>query len=169
MKIGVMSDSHDRADMVIEAIRLLRERSVEMILHCGDIQQPSIVRLFSGIPARFVLGNWDRDKIGLGTAVEGIGGHLDDEFGEIELCGRKLAWTHGHHVRLLQDLERYDLYDYVFHGHTHRVRQERIGKTWVVNPGALYRCLKKTCVVVDLPAGEIEYITVETQPRGRRS
>jgi hypothetical protein len=166
MKIGVVSDSHDRAEMVVEAIRLMRERGAELILHCGDIQEPAIVQHFAGVPTRFVLGNWDTDVDGLRRAIDAIGGTLHDELGELEIDGRNIAWTHGHHVRLLQDLERYELYDFIFHGHTHRIRKEQMGRTTVVNPGALFRCPRKTCVVLDLATGEVEFVTVEL-PRSR--
>ena len=42
MRIGVVSDTHDRQEAVAEAVRLLMEQHVELILHCGDIESPEI-------------------------------------------------------------------------------------------------------------------------------
>ncbi|MBO0697791.1 MAG: metallophosphoesterase family protein [Zavarzinella sp.] len=59
MKIGVLSDTHGQVDRTTAAIHLLRERGVELILHCGDIDSPATVRLFTDVPTHFVFGNWD--------------------------------------------------------------------------------------------------------------
>ena len=59
MKIGVLSDTHDRLEITAAAIRLLCGRGAELILHCGDINSVAAVRLFRGVPAQFVFGNWD--------------------------------------------------------------------------------------------------------------
>ena len=40
MKIGVLSDTHGRLEITQSAMRLLRERGAELILHCGDIDSP---------------------------------------------------------------------------------------------------------------------------------
>src|SRR6185437_15881668 len=37
MRIGVVSDTHDRVEVIADAIRLLVDQRVELILHCGDI------------------------------------------------------------------------------------------------------------------------------------
>src|ERR1043166_6183941 len=74
MRIGVVSDTHDRQEAVAEAVRLLLEQQVELILHCGDIESPDTVRVFKGIPTHFVFGNWDKDRAKLATAIKDIGG-----------------------------------------------------------------------------------------------
>jgi hypothetical protein len=71
MKIGVVSDTHGRLEMTQSAVRLLCERGAELILHCGDIDSPSTVRLFTEIPTHFVLGNWDLRPRALKPAIEG--------------------------------------------------------------------------------------------------
>lgn len=47
MKIGILSDTHDRTDDVRIALALLVERSVELLVHCGDIESVATVRLFA--------------------------------------------------------------------------------------------------------------------------
>src|SRR5436190_1863300 len=74
MKIGVVSDTHDRLEITQTAIRLLCGRGAELILHCGDINSVAAVRLFRGVPTRFVLGNWDSPKFLLNGAMREPGG-----------------------------------------------------------------------------------------------
>ena len=160
MRIGVVSDTHDRQEAVAEAVRLLMEQHVELVLHCGDIESPDTVRVFKPVPTHFVYGNWDKDRAKLGAAIKRIGGTAHESFGALELAGKRVAWVHSHERHLLYQLERSDTFDYVFYGHTHVREQHRTGRTVVANPGALFRANPKTCCVLDLASGEIKPIFV---------
>src|SRR6478672_7532813 len=96
MKIGVVSDTHGRLEMTQKAIHLLRERRAELILHCGDIDCPATVRLFSTLLSHFVFGNWDLRPNRLKSAIAEIGAVWHDEIGRLDIAGKKLAWVHGH-------------------------------------------------------------------------
>lgn len=165
MRIGVVSDTHDRLEAVTVAIRMLTEQQVELILHCGDIESPETVRAFAGVPTHFVFGNWDRDRPGLMAAIKEIGGTYYESFGVIELSGKRIAWVHSHERWQLRQLERADYFDYVFYGHTHVREQHRTGKTLVANPGALVRANPKTCIVLDVTTGELRPLIVSLAPQ----
>ena len=160
MRIGVVSDTHDRAEAVAEAVRLLAEQNVELILHCGDIESPMVVPAFQQVLTHFVFGNWDKDRAGLTAAIRAVGGVPHDGFGAIELAGKRIAWVHSHERHQLYQLENSDYFDFLFYGHTHVREQHRTGKTLVANPGALFRANPKTCIVVDLLTGEIKPVIV---------
>src|SRR5256885_16245523 len=160
MRIGVVSDTHDRQEAVAEAVRLLLEQQVELILHCGDIESPDTIRVFKGVPTHFVFGNWDKDKAKLAAAIKEIGGTHYESFGFLTLAEKRVAWVHSHERHQLRQLENADYFDYVFYGHTHVREQHRTGRTPVANPGALFRANPKTCIVLDLKTGEIKPIIV---------
>jgi hypothetical protein len=164
MRIGVVSDTHDRQEAVAEAVRLLMEQRVELILHCGDIESPETVRVFKPIPTHFVYGNWDKDRAKLSAAIKDIGGTHYDSFGFLTLAEKRVAWVHSHERHQLRQLENADYFDYVFYGHTHVREQHRTGRTLVSNPGALFRANPKTCIVLDLVTGEIKPILVPVKP-----
>ena len=90
-----------------------------------------------------------------------IGATLHGAWGQLELAGRSLAFTHGDDRRLLHDLEHADAFDFLFHGHTHIAQEHRTGNTRVINPGALQRVARRTFLVLDLPSGEVESVEVE--------
>jgi putative phosphoesterase len=165
MRIGVVSDTHDRSEVVAEAIRLMLEQHVELVLHCGDIETTETVRLFKAVPTHFVFGNWDKDKARLAAAIKEVGGTHHDSFGAIELAGKRVAWVHSHERHQLRQLEHSEFFDYVFYGHTHVREQHRTGKTLVANPGALFRANPKTCIVLDVATGEIKPIIVPVPSR----
>jgi putative phosphoesterase len=160
MKIGIVSDTHGRTATVERALELLRGRGVELVLHCGDIDDPETVQLFRGMPTHFVFGNCDHERDAIRAAVAEIGAALHEPWGFLELEGRKIGWLHGDDHRLKCDVERSGACDYLFYGHTHQRADERHGPTRVVNPGALHRASRKTCLVLDLATGEFEEVVV---------
>lgn len=160
MKIAILSDTHGRTATVEQALRLLEPYQVELILHCGDIDDAETIALFPA-NTHFVFGNCDADRSGIRAAVEELGATLHEPFGHLELEGTSIAFVHGDDARLLRDLEQADTFAFVFHGHTHLAREHRVGRTRVINPGALHRARPKTFVVLDMQSGEVESITVE--------
>lgn len=156
MRLGVVSDTHSRYATTEAALALLQQRGVDMILHCGDIEDAVTVRLFQGFPTHFVFGNCDTERAELRRAIAASGASLHEPFGSLELEGRRIAWAHGDDKRLLLDLENSASYDFLFYGHTHHAEQHPTGPTLVVNPGALHRARPKTIVVLDLATSELE-------------
>lgn len=161
MRIGIVSDSHGQASMVRRALALLAERQVELILHCGDIDDAETVELFSGFTTHFVFGNCDLDKAGLRRAMKTIGATIHEPFGNLELAGKHVAWIHGDNHALFREVEHSEQFDYLFYGHTHQAEQHQTGPTLVVNPGALQRARRKTVAILDLPSGTLESILVD--------
>ena len=166
MRIGIVSDTHDRLEAISEAVRLLLEQRVELILHCGDIESVETVAAFAAVPTHFVFGNWDKDRARMAAAIRAVGGHANDSFGAIELAGKRIAWVHSHERHQLYQLEHADYFDYVFYGHTHVREQHRTGRTLVANPGALFRANPKTCVVLDVDTGELRPIIIPSGKPG---
>jgi putative phosphoesterase len=159
MKIAIVSDTHSRYHTVEAALKLIEERGVELVLHCGDIDDADTVWLFPGT-THFVFGNCDTERASVRQAVYGIGATLHEPFGQLELDGVKLAFVHGDDSGLLRQLIDGGEYAYVFHGHTHQRRDERVGPTRVINPGALHRAAVKTFAVLDLDTGDLETVAV---------
>src|SRR5262245_13473284 len=114
MLIGIVSDTHSRYETVTKAIRLLQAHDVQLLVHCGDIEDDEAVRLFAGVPTHFVFGNCDYERDSLARAMQETGATLHEPFGELELAGRKLAFVHSDNKRLFHDLEQGD-FDFLFY------------------------------------------------------
>jgi putative phosphoesterase len=160
MRIGIVSDTHSRYATVEAVLQLLRERGIDWIIHCGDIEDVETVRLFQGFTTHFVFGNCDWDRAGLREAMRETGATLHEPFGDLELAGCKIAWMHGDDKRLFHEVEQSGHFDFLFYGHTHQAEQHRSGTTQIVNPGALHRARPKTFLVLDVSTGELESVTV---------
>ncbi|MGE3807639.1 MAG: metallophosphoesterase [Gemmataceae bacterium] len=161
MLIAVLSDTHGRQAAVETALRYVRSRGAQLVLHCGDIDDAATVRLFAGITSHFVLGNCDTKRDELRRAVAAIAGTCHEPFGDLELGGQKIAFLHGHDHRLHKDVENSDYFDYLFYGHSHRAEEHRTGRTHVVNPGALHRANPKTFVLLDLASAALEQVHLD--------
>jgi putative phosphoesterase len=162
MKMGIVSDTHSRYQTVETVLEMLRQRGVECVLHCGDIEDADTVWLFQGVPTHFVFGNCDTERASLRQAIHAIGATLHEPFGHLEFGSYRIAWMHGDDGRLLRDVEASGQFDYLFYGHTHQAKEHRTGPTRVVNPGALHRARPKTFVVLDTDSGELESVPVSS-------
>jgi uncharacterized protein len=156
MKIGVLSDTHGEAQGIEQAIRILNQWGVSLLIHCGDIGA-DVVPLFKGIQTHFVHGNMDDPKQ-LQQVITDPQHTFHDRLGTLEIEGRRVAFLHGHDVKLLRHTIHSGHYDLVCHGHTHVFSNSVEGKTLVVNPGALARTDRRSVVVVELPSLEVTQI-----------
>src|SRR5437763_12516638 len=161
MKIAILSDTHSRYATVEQVLELLRQRKVNHVVHCGDIEDSETVWLFQGVTAHFVFGNCDTERTELRQAVHGIGEVLHESWGVIVVDGLKIAFTHGDDKRLLHELEHCGEFDFLFYGHTHQAEEHRTGPTRVINPGALHRARPKTFAVLDLATRDVESVVVD--------
>ena len=71
----------------------------------------------------------------------------------VELAGRRIAVTH--YPAIAAGLAASDRYDLVCFGHTHRIAEERVGDTLLINPGEVMgRFGRSTYVLYDTDTGE---------------
>jgi len=71
-----------------------------------------------------------------------------------------LALLHGDNIPQLTHLIHSGDYDYVIHGHTHQLRDELIGHTRVINPGACGGggLSPKTFAILELATGDLQVL-----------
>lgn len=140
MKIGIVSDSHGKTSRLRSALQLLAGVGAEHIVHCGDICSTDCLKLLGkcGLPAYLVAGNMDRSVMHMTAKADKAAVTFSPSTVEVPLPGGEhLVATHGNDERLLDDLIAGQQFPYVCCGHTHKQRDERVGRTRVINPGAL--------------------------------
>ena len=160
MIVGLLSDTHDRADAMAAAVELLRQNGSEFLIHCGDVGSERILDYLAGLPAAFVWGNNDWDRLSLQRYAENLGITCYGSFGELELAGKKFAVMHGDDPRLRQRVLAEQRHDYLLQGHTHVRQDERIGVVRCINPGALHRAKEKTVAVLDTATDELTFLSI---------
>ncbi len=158
MLIGVVSDNHGSVPNTLQAVTLLGNSPVEVVIHCGDIVSASVIPYFAPWPTHFVFGNCDIDTASLRATIAEAGQTCHGRFGELELENRRIAFLHSDdHTRFQQTISS-GIYDLVCYGHTHRYEHHRVGKTLVLNPGALYRANPLSFALVDLTTMEVTHV-----------
>lgn len=162
MKIGIISDTHDDLRALTVALQALRDEAVTMLLHCGDLSGPAVVEALSEFDAWISRGNVDCHPELEQTVLETQGRGRLAERHTFTLNGRAAVMVHGHREGELRRLIRAGKYRYLFHGHTHRRRDERIGQTRVINPGALggMRWQQRSFCVLKLREDQVRFIEV---------
>jgi putative phosphoesterase len=160
MRLGILSDTHDRLDRARLAVELLREEGAEALAHCGDLTGPAMVAVCAALPCYFVFGNHDADNVPwLQKAITDLGAVCLGWGGEVTLAGKRIALVHGH---LSSDVRRLLAArpDYLLSGHSHIAGDRRDGPTRRINPGALHEAAKFTVAVLDLKTDAVQFLSL---------
>jgi len=160
MRIGILSDTHDRVPAAQAALDRLRAENVEFYIHCGDVGSERILDLLAGLPAAFVWGNNDWDRPALERYAARLEIRCMGNFGDLELGGKKFAVIHGDDFKLRKRILDEQTHDYLLQGHTHIRSDQRVGRTRCINPGALHRAKEKTVAVLDTDTDRLTFLTV---------
>lgn len=164
---GLLSDSHGRASTTEKGVAVLVAAGAEVLLHLGDVGTVEVIdelvaegRDGEDLPAHVVFGNTDWDAGPLARYADDLGVHVAHPEGVIELPGGgQLRFQHGHEdARMQAALEAGATY--LCHGHSHEQRDERVGRTRVINPGALFRASGYSVAVLDTDADTVRFLPV---------
>lgn len=162
MKIGLMSDTHDRLDAVEKAIDFFNREGVKHVLHAGDLVSPFVAPKFAGLKAKlyYVWGNNEGDREFIRVKFGEFGVNPLGNFAALELDGRKIALLHGTHEEIVDSLVKSGSFDVVVRGHTHQagIREE---ETLLVNPGEVCGYLSGRQTVVMLGLAKLQAEIVE--------
>ena len=160
MKLGILSDTHNHLGNLKRALDMLRAAHIKTIIHCGDISTPQTAVYMAGFHVIYTYGNTDMGMPAIRQQLQLLNPDnvADFNFSGV-LDGVPVAATHSHLPGIVQELVQSQQYAYVFHGHTHRRRDEMVGKTRIINPGALggTRHEHRSICIVDLSTGSVQF------------
>ena len=144
MKLCVVSDSHDRADPLAEAVRSGAVEGADVVIHCGDIIGTQTLRaaMNVGLPMHVIHGNNLGDPVSLSRWAQDSSGMLyyHGADARLDLAGKRVFVVHypeyGYAMACTGD------WDVVCCGHSHvagiqHVANVKKGTTWLVNPGTV--------------------------------
>mgnify|MGYP001361056831 CR=1 FL=1 len=155
MRIGLISDTHDQQRATASGLKLLRDAGAEIILHAGDVGGEPIIDLFVGLNVHFVWGNndWHRDTLGRYAASLDVTCHGD--IARLTLAEKRIILTHGDDARLMRQILTGRQADILITGHTHVPHDLMKNGVRCINPGAVYRAMRKQVALLDLPEGTL--------------
>ncbi|MFH1849962.1 MAG: YfcE family phosphodiesterase [archaeon] len=165
--IGLISDTHDNVENILKAVKVFKDRNVRFVLHLGDIIAPATVPFFQGLSMKFITGNCDGDLANLKKIIHEQGWEYLGDIVKFSLGAYKCAAYHGQNRIKLDWMINSQEFNYVFHGHTHQKRDEIVGKTRVINPGAhYYTAEEKTVAIFDAQNNQVEFIELGDKDGG---
>ncbi len=161
--LGLLSDTHNNLRNLRAALQVFRAEGVTRLIHCGDLTGPDLAEELAGFEVNYLEGNMDTNRAAIAAGLRKMNpaNHALDTFTG-EIGGVLVGATHGHVPRAVEKLARSGRYAWVFHGHTHRRRDERVGGTRIVNPGALggLKPEPRSICLVDLAKGEARFVII---------
>ena len=160
MKIAIISDTHNNLHNIQAVRQVLLAEKIDAIIHCGDLTEAEVLDYFGDFPLYCVFGNGDfAMKVEQHIRWLNPANQADDNL-DLVLGSKKVFVTHGHVHSSLKKAIDSEQYDYVFHGHTHRFKDELVGKTRVINPGSLggKKVEDRSFVILDFESGELKRI-----------
>lgn len=160
MLIGILSDTHGKTDPLAAALRQLKSRGAEHFIHCGDVGEQNVLDQFAGLSLTFIWGNNDWDVAGLEDYAATLGLSCGGRFADLALGGKTVAVIHGDDAALKRKILDEQRHDYLLLGHTHQFEDTRVGRTRIINPGALYRARFKTVALLDTRSDRLERFVV---------
>lgn len=152
MLIGVISDTH-----LYEPTDWLREvfaahlADCDALIHCGDVGGQGLWRWLTSVHGNVlgVAGNmdgWAHSGALPASASEHLGGLT---------VGAAHGWGPRSQVGEAVRASFGPGYDLICYGHTHRFHWERLGETWLLNPGSLQRGEASLALVTIGPHGQV--------------
>jgi putative phosphoesterase len=164
MIVGLLSDTHDRLAAMIAGMNLLQQAGAEFFIHCGDVGGEQIFDQLAGLKSVFVWGNNDWERKDLSRYAKALEIQNGDTFAELRLDDKLAAVTHGDDPKIVRRVLEEQRHNYLFVGHSHVKRDERVGSVRIINPGALHRANPKTVAVLDTQTDIVRFITVSGTP-----
>lgn len=161
MRIGLLSDTHDRVPAVRELLKQMVAGGVSLVMHAGDYCSPFSLQPFEelSVPLLGVFGRNDGDRDALVAASKsGFGaGELFESPHSFELGGKNILLVHDIgevHQRSIAG------HGVVVHGFAHTTEMKTRGDSLLVNPGEgcgwLYG--SPTGAILDLDTMAVEFL-----------
>lgn len=158
-QIGLLSDSHGRAETTQHAVDQLVEAGADVLLHLGDVGDDRVLDALAGHRAHVVFGNCDYDWENLAEYAAFIGLTVDHPCGRILVGDRVIVFSHGHRAADMTEAIESGL-PFFCSGHTHQASDTLVEKTRLINPGALFRASCYTVALLEPISGAVTFLEV---------
>ncbi|HET9114908.1 MAG TPA: metallophosphoesterase family protein [Gaiellaceae bacterium] len=132
MIVAVLADTHmPRGARRLPGACVARLRAADLVLHAGDVVAASVLEELAalGPPLHAVHGNMDDAELQRSLPETLV----------VEAAGLRIGMTHDPGPRAGRDARlvgRFPGCAAVVYGHTHEPQVERVGETWILNPGS---------------------------------
>jgi len=143
VKIGIISDTHNKETWLNKALAILRSQGITRLVHCGDLTDFALCRHLRDFQVFYAFGNGDIASGAIALSLQQMNPESRaDRALEFTLDGKRFFVIHGNFAEPLNRVLASGDYDYVLRGHSHLFEDRWVGRTRLINPGALGDWLK---------------------------
>lgn len=138
MKIGIISDIHDNIPNLDKALAWLRKENAEKIICLGDITNIDTAGYLAGRFSKEIFivrgnaDNYDAKELANLKNITDL-----ENIGTIKIENISIGMVHEPFKIETLTKKGKKIFDFIFHGHTHKPWIEKIGDTTIANPGNL--------------------------------
>ncbi len=162
MKLGILSDSHDRLPALRNAIALLHTHRVDAFIHAGDYVAPFAAKLLTPEhlhhkPLHCIYGNNDGERAGLLAVLP----QLTDGPLRLTLNNTRIAVAHYEDWFKPADSAWADV---LISGHNHAASIKTHGDRLLLNPGESCGWLTGRCTVATLDLATMKAELLDVPP-----
>ena len=159
MKLGVLSDTHDRLPTFRRAVQMFKRLEVDAIFHAGDFVAPFAAKLIApdalgDTPLYCIYGNNDGERQGLKKVLP----HVQDGPLRVELAGKTIVMHHYVDWLSASDIKGADV---VISGHDHTAHIETKDGVLYLNPGECCGWVNDRCTAATLDLDTMQAELVE--------
>jgi predicted phosphodiesterase len=156
--LGVVSKSSGRADTVSAAIDVFAASGVSLVIHCGDVGGRHVLDPLARLGGAFVWGDRDTDRMGLLRYGRTLGVDCFGLIGTIDWEDKTICIVHGEDKSVIRRLLDEQQYDYLLLGHDLTPEDKVVGRTRIINPGAIFGSATPSIVLLDPPTGKLRVV-----------
>jgi putative phosphoesterase len=158
VRIGIISDTHDRVPAIADLLERFAAKGIAMVMHAGDYCSPFSLAPFhqKGMALLGVFGRNDGDRESLSAyAARGMGTEIYESPHSFDVAGKRVLIVHDIAEVSSRSIESHD---FVIHGSSHLQDTKKVGATLVINPGEACGWIhgKCTAAILDTDTGEVE-------------
>ena len=161
MKIGVVADTNDNRDGLKQLLDRFLVGGAQWLLHCGGLGSASLVELLKPWQVHIVAGEREpnRQAIELALQKARLQAFLPTEM-KLTIDGVRIGLCRGDAMAVVNQWTHSGEFEYIFHGFTLRRSDRSVGRTRIINPGALGgpRYQTRSGVLLDLAYGDVKVI-----------
>lgn len=163
VKVGIVADTYDNRDGLRQLLDRFLVGGARWLLHCGGLGSPQLIDLLKPWQLYIVAGEKERDRTAIEAALQKarLQASLPTSL-QTTIEGYRIGLCRGDDMLLVNRWAKSGEFDYIFYGHTLRRSDTFIGKTRVMNPGALGgpRYQSRSGFLLDLVSGDAKLMEI---------
>ena len=163
IKLGIVADTYDNREGLRQLLDRFLVGGARWLFHCGGLGSASLVELLKPWQVYIVAGERERERQAIEVALQKarLQATLPTSL-TTTIEGFRIALCRGDDMPLVNRWSRSGEFDYIFYGHSLHRNDSLVGKTRVINPGALGgpRYQTRSGFLLDLASGEVKLIEI---------